>query len=245
MNLVSEVVEQIKQQFKFLPDGVGLNQPADIGENQPTVIPDGCRLEGLGFYQTNQLFVAKTTFNALSETDKAAFILHEAIYYIYREYHFWEVTNMNSSLSRQMTALLFSNCCATSGQIEDFFKTSIDWFSKDAKRVLLDKSEASDFKIVVRPKDKLAHFNLQVTCSGYFPGAILQKKELIDAWGDSSLSINRNCKSMEVRVLFTEKSDLNKTPWWDVIELFYNDKLVDDSLTNEFGPVINFFFARK
>lgn len=101
-HLLIEVTKNIMQNMKFLPDGVILEKPLDIGEDIPRVMKQGCQLEGLGFYtDSGNLLVSKSTFEYLSETDKAAFFLHEAIYFLYREYQGWE--EVNGKMRRKKT----------------------------------------------------------------------------------------------------------------------------------------------
>lgn len=100
-----EFARDIIERIRYLPEGVSLNAPLDLGESYGAVVKEGCRMEGVGFYEADgTLKIARPVFSALSTTQKAALILHEAIYKIDRT-----VENAaNSARSRKLTAQFFS-----------------------------------------------------------------------------------------------------------------------------------------
>ncbi len=66
------------QHLVFLPEGTKLKQ---IDDSFEAVIPVGCVLEQtVNYVNDNQILVDTEIWNALSETQKAALMLHEAIY---------------------------------------------------------------------------------------------------------------------------------------------------------------------
>jgi hypothetical protein len=103
--LVRQVAIQTLNSFQFLPEGTGLNVPPDLGGDFGVVVPEGCALEAVGYYETDgTLKVSRAVYRALSLNDRAAFIVHEALYKIARD----DGRASNSSGARQLNAALFS-----------------------------------------------------------------------------------------------------------------------------------------
>ena len=97
-------VSSIQSRTRFLPVGVGIQVPGDIGKDFAVPVPTGCTLNAIGFYQKNGiLLVSRDTFELMSETDKAVFWVHEALYEIGREFSF----HTTSELTRKLAASLF------------------------------------------------------------------------------------------------------------------------------------------
>jgi hypothetical protein len=94
----------------FLPDGVMMPPGVDIGDT-PAFIPDGSQLDYVGWYQTDgTLEISSTVYNALtSETDRAAFLIHEGIYSMARRFS----QASTSTDSRRFVAYLFSEADLT------------------------------------------------------------------------------------------------------------------------------------
>jgi len=81
---LKEELNELKLKSEFLPHGVTLNQPTDLGSSYAIVVPDGCRVEAAGFREADGTFViASTLYEPMDEVNKAAFWLHEAVYSIY------------------------------------------------------------------------------------------------------------------------------------------------------------------
>lgn len=101
---LKKVIIDTTRRIQFLPEGLVIAPPNDLGNDFGVVIPDGCALEAVGYYESNGVLkVSKTLYNRLTNTDKAAFILHEAIYRIQRTGQV-----QNSAWSRHMTSQLFA-----------------------------------------------------------------------------------------------------------------------------------------
>lgn len=118
---INELANRLISKIKFLPNDVILAPASDLGDSYGIVIPDGCELSAVGFYEKDgTLRVSRKLYNFLSQTDKAAFILHEAIYKILRD----TGVETNSENIRQIVAMIFSK----------------DDFSQDATNLIKERS---------------------------------------------------------------------------------------------------------
>ncbi len=81
---LAQVLSKVKNR-SFLKQKVVNPQP-DTGHVWKKAIPKNCRLEWAGYYTDSQdkLEISKDLFDQMSETNKAAFYLHEAIYSVAR-----------------------------------------------------------------------------------------------------------------------------------------------------------------
>lgn len=71
-------IDRALKDFRLLPPDVKL---APVDDAAPIVIPSGCELEQLAYYQDNEnLLVDQNLWNALDGKNKAALIMHEIIY---------------------------------------------------------------------------------------------------------------------------------------------------------------------
>lgn len=174
-HLINEAVAEIYKSFNFLPIGVSLNAPLDSGENDAVLVPEGCRLEGVGFYNSNGILrVSKSTFDSFNETNKAAFILHEALYFLYRSFHPF-VSPMTSYDARKMNAMFFANK-VTREEVINFFRDYINYqpFNESGDGQVVQAVIPSSvqkknfFRIKVDPKkDNKKSYTLRVGCTGY------------------------------------------------------------------------------
>lgn len=86
----------------ILPDGTGL-EPVDDANN--VIVPKNCKIEQLAnFTNQNQILVNGEIYNSLDDANKAALVVHEALYKIFRMYG-----ATNSVRARKSVALGFSN----------------------------------------------------------------------------------------------------------------------------------------
>lgn len=101
-------VSRTIEAMHFLPEGVVLNVPPDLGGDEPIPLPRDCQAVGIGFYKDGEgmfgkdkLTISTDYFNLMSETQKAAFILHESVYLFIRiELGYLPEYSANSSLAR-------------------------------------------------------------------------------------------------------------------------------------------------
>lgn len=104
--VISELAH-IQKHLIFLPPGTGLKPIPDGAE---FILPKGCDLvQTVNFRNYQQVYVDSDIWNILSETQKAALLVHETIYLFLRETgpkaSFVEV---NSVRARRAVALLFA-----------------------------------------------------------------------------------------------------------------------------------------
>ncbi len=100
----------IQRSAKFLPAGVGINAPSDIGVDDAVLLPTGCSLASIGYYGSDgTLKISSDAFNQMSETQKAAFWSHETLYKIIRDNrNEKDVRPITSKSTRVLVAYLFS-----------------------------------------------------------------------------------------------------------------------------------------
>ena len=96
-------------QLTFLPDGTSLKP---IDDSLEAIIPQGCALEQTVNYQNDHLILVNgEIWNALSETQKAAMLIHEAVYRVLRT-----AGETDSRRARHFTAHIVSG-----NKVEDVF----------------------------------------------------------------------------------------------------------------------------
>jgi len=67
--------------------GVSIHVPPDLGKDDAVPYPTGCDIGAIGYYQSDSVLkVSADAYSPLSETQKAAFWLHEAFYMMVREF---------------------------------------------------------------------------------------------------------------------------------------------------------------
>ena len=98
-----------RSHLKFVPLGTDLNP---INDSFEVIAPKNCAIEQTVNYQNDQLvLVSKEIWDALSETQRAALMIHESSYRYLRNYH-----ETNSRRARHFTAYLFLG-----GRVEDTY----------------------------------------------------------------------------------------------------------------------------
>ena len=168
--LVTEVASDILKHFVFLPVNVALAASNDLGDEYGVVVKEGCALEGVGFYEDDgTLKVSRSVYNAFSETDKAAFILHEAIYKIARD----TSGHKTSAPSRKLNALLFSGPTFTPDDVvmQNMLESEIfyypDLMDGMIPQFIVLPQTVTDFNIITTPTSN-EKYDLYVTCQ-YHP----------------------------------------------------------------------------
>lgn len=90
----------------ILPPGVGMQVGLDIGTDYAPLVPIGCHLEAIGYFEkSGQLMISSTLMEAMPPTEQAAFFMHEVLYKLTREVH----RATNSQEVRKLVAALFSD----------------------------------------------------------------------------------------------------------------------------------------
>ncbi len=103
---LSEDVKDLYQNLHFLPKGTGLKPIDDIGN---FIIPKSCQIvQTINYREWKKIFVDSDIWNLLSETQKTALLLHEAIYAFYREGFSGVVQETTSVRTRHAVAALMS-----------------------------------------------------------------------------------------------------------------------------------------
>lgn len=101
---------ELEAKTEFLPKGVSIAMPIDLGTEEAVIIPTGCNLNGVGYYQQDKLIISTDAFSQLTETQKAAFFAHEAFYKMNRFFTEIYLQKKSSSIStRKLVAQLFSD----------------------------------------------------------------------------------------------------------------------------------------
>lgn len=120
----------LMQKSEFLPDGVGLNQPTDLGSSYAIVVPEGCRIEAAGFREANGTFViASSLYEALDEVNKAAFWLHEAIYSVYTRTNLVNTSEGTRPIRKLVSTVFAKNTDLSSlAEATTFFFRRVDAF---------------------------------------------------------------------------------------------------------------------
>ena len=82
------VLGPIIENSEMLETGISINLPNDLGSDRAVVFPTGCTHIAIGYYQNNdKLVIASEYFQHLSETQKAMFFTHEALYVLDRYFN--------------------------------------------------------------------------------------------------------------------------------------------------------------
>ncbi len=96
---------EIRVRMNFLPEAVGMGPWLDFGSDYAVLSPDGCGLELAAFYESGgQVSLSRSVFGAMSETDKAALVIHEELYLAARRSHHIS----HSATVRKVVARLFA-----------------------------------------------------------------------------------------------------------------------------------------
>jgi hypothetical protein len=117
---LSEDLKDILKSLHFLPKGVGLQPINDSGH---FIAPKNCEVvQTINYRGWKDIYVDSDIWSLLSETQKAALLLHEAIYAFYREANMVEGAELTSQRARYAVAALFSGAKVESA---DKFKDSV------------------------------------------------------------------------------------------------------------------------
>jgi hypothetical protein len=172
--VLMQTIESIIKKIEFLPAGVTLQAPNDMGIEYPIIKPEECEVEGVGFYTSKgQLKVSLSVYQSFSNLDKAACILHEALYLLDREVGSPGL-NPNSVLARHLNSALFSEN-ASHDEIQDLAGQLITpglfyWFYHEPKFIGISGESVSNVTIRITADDKTRPFNLVMNYS-MAPGA--------------------------------------------------------------------------
>ena len=135
------------------------------GDSYGVVVPNGCELEAVGFYEADgSLKVSQTIYAALSPIDRAAFVLHEAVYRLARD----TGNATTSETSRKVVAELLSTNVlpevATSDASRIFLKYPYAGFVPSA---LVPSTSDGKVHLFVTPSDPSQDYLVQFYCESY------------------------------------------------------------------------------
>jgi len=119
-HLASDFIAEVSslQSNKFMiPPGFEITLGTDLGVDYPVVIPEGCKVEYAGFYDsTGRLNISTDVFTKFGNTDQAAFWAHEALYKLARDFY----DASTSEDTRVLNAVLFSTTVFPNWQDSNF-----------------------------------------------------------------------------------------------------------------------------
>ena len=152
-------IARVVEQWQALPTGVSIHPSADFGTDYAVVKPESCSIELVGYYEKDgKLMVAPSLYSAMNPTHQAAFLLHEALYYMARDFS----GAKESKAVRELVASLFSSATE-----EDLRSRSrlVTWGSGTIIKVL-NSATTSKIKISVKNPSSDIYFNVSVSCRG-------------------------------------------------------------------------------
>jgi hypothetical protein len=165
---VEDALSAVESKIAFLPAGEIMAPGVDLGDGYAAVIPNGCSLAYVGYYESDgTLRISKDIFDLLSETDRAALLMHEALYKVARDIGYQK----DSLVSRKFNGYLFS--------------TAQDLSSLDGDAPEL--SYASRFRNVAQP--------VQINSPVVLPGSPQNTLTLTETGLNSGVGVNFFCIS--------------------------------------------------
>lgn len=97
---------QIIFNTQYLPPGIMMEHPEDMGTDLAVLIPQGCTLGAVGYYENSgKLLVSTDVLNKMDNLNKSAFLLHEVLYLAARE----TSSEKDSYKTRQVISALFAH----------------------------------------------------------------------------------------------------------------------------------------
>ncbi|MCX6108089.1 MAG: hypothetical protein NTZ90_00605 [Proteobacteria bacterium] len=149
---IANVYANVRASSVFLPDGIAIQTSNDLGADNPVLIPDGCHLEQVGYYDSKgRLSIASNVYNNLSGTGQAGFWLHETLYKLTREI----AGATDSALARKLVAELLSPSFGNPSyqprgavqDVADALKLMAFDKSRPQQFISLQASQGAEFKI--------------------------------------------------------------------------------------------------
>lgn len=210
-----EEINRIVANIKTISGKYMLEPSKDFGSQRAVVVPMGCHLEGVGYYEADgTLMVSGDVYRAFASVDRAAFLLHEAIYKMARTSGAETSENV-----RPLVALLFSG---NGQEIEKNNTLYNQLYGRQTEMIyfLSSKGAEKDFQIKVNPTDANTAYTLQAGCMR--DGLTL--KELENVKGKQSISLSKvACDSISVRIWRRESVNGVYPQFPAVFELSYGE----------------------
>jgi hypothetical protein len=112
-----ELLNIIKN-ISYLPDGILMTSVNDLGGGEAPIVPVNCQLAYAAYFESSgQLSIARLLYDRFTETEKAALLMHEALYSVAREMS----KQVDSRSTRIVNAFIFS----TEKQPSDLVKSAL------------------------------------------------------------------------------------------------------------------------
>lgn len=107
-------IDHLKDALAETTPGKFIESPIDKGGERAPILPTGCQFEGIGYREKPnhrlQLTVVPDVLNAMTKTQQAAFLVHEAIYSYYVDLYKDRVDRERGTVEiRKITARLFAS----------------------------------------------------------------------------------------------------------------------------------------
>lgn len=195
---LSQDIKDLYKNLHFLPKGVGLAPINDIGN---FIIPKNCDIvQTINYRDWKNIFVDSDIWRILSETQKAALLLHEAIYAFYREGFSGVVQEETSVRTRLAVAALISGAnvepvdelvnskgntyrhCRTEAPVTEFFyyqdqsNQSVVQFRFFADHIVLTRTWMASENSKVLTGNLISPFEegvrLQISFEGSYSGSV-------------------------------------------------------------------------
>lgn len=151
----------IRSNMNFLSGGVSIAPGNDLGSEYAVVVPIGCSLELVGYYEkSGSLVVSSDVYNALSLTNQTAFLVHEALYKLERTINSAD----NSGNVRRTTAQLF-NPMSTVQELELLTRPAT-WHTPYADRFISDNAggRGEKFRLEVKRNGAPFEYSYSLGC---------------------------------------------------------------------------------
>lgn len=104
--LLSTAFEQIITNMRFLNSGIGIGAPEDMGGQVATLVPAGCTVGAIGYFENSgRLLVSEDAYAKLDNLNYAAFLFHETTYLLARQ----TSAAVDSYQSRKVVASFFAS----------------------------------------------------------------------------------------------------------------------------------------
>lgn len=205
--LITQSLIDVVERMVFLPTGIGMAPLTDLGSAYAAFVPEGCRIEPVGYYEADgTLKVATAVYSALPKTDRAAFFLHEAIYKLARNLTF----KQNSSDSRKSVAALFSGDVVVGNQaLSELFYSptefSMNYFNY-ALLSIIEVAEKNEPLVLSVSINRAGIESITVRCSANFN--YYENKSDIVSGKEIQFHLNaKQCTSINMISLFDPQKE--------------------------------------
>lgn len=155
------IYRKLLTQIKFLPKGILMEYPTDLGSGEASIVERGCRLVYAAFYEDRGVLrISDSLYNSpwWTNRDRAALLTHETLYLLARQ----RTKQTDSRSTRLLNAFLYAKDLGPNQEVRDSIATMIydGWISPT---VVFKGTREIDLKVSC---PKAAH-------AGYNPDQVL------------------------------------------------------------------------